>query len=228
MFWLKYTGPRTEPRGIPQINCETNSINDSYFLASKELLNHELLSNPGFLIKQSSFKTKKGADTNSALDAVHSQTPVIKSVVAHHRLIVRHEEGPFDLSTPTDMHECSVLPRRQCCVCLPFFCFFVCLFLCHLVTKKEPRDSGDEFRHEDQSQKHGVLQRRKGWMFSHLIKRTCWWTHGNAPVSTSRVDLCRWRNTQRVQTARWPLRYQWGHMGRWRGCWKSTACRGPT
>ena len=39
------------------------------------------------------------ANTNAALNAVHSQTSVVKSVVSHHRLIVRCEEGPFYLDT---------------------------------------------------------------------------------------------------------------------------------
>lgn len=39
------------------------------------------------------------------------------------------------------------------------------------MTKNESGDSGDEFRHEDQSQKHGVLQRIKGQRISHRLKR---------------------------------------------------------
>lgn len=39
------------------------------------------------------------ADTNAALNVVHSQTPVVKSVVSHHRLVVGREEGPINLDT---------------------------------------------------------------------------------------------------------------------------------
>lgn len=42
------------------------------------------------------------------------------------------------------------------------------------MAKNESRDSGDEFRHEDQSQKHGVLQRTKS-----RISVTSW----SAPVA---------------------------------------------
>lgn len=42
---------------------------------------------------------KNMADTNAALNAVHGHTPVVKAVVPHHRLVVRGEEGPFDLDT---------------------------------------------------------------------------------------------------------------------------------
>lgn len=44
-------------------------------------------------------------------------------------------------------------------------------FHCNLMAKNESGDSGDEFGHEDQSQKHGVLQRIEGERISHRIKQ---------------------------------------------------------
>lgn len=173
------------------------------------------------------FKPQKGGNTNSALNAVHSQTPVIKSVVAHHRLIVRHEEGPFNLNTHRQAWMQRVVKATGLCLCWG-------IYFCGCSFSASPRDGKwiqrsrrwvPSWRPEPETRR---TAESKESSVSPPIERTCCWSHGDAPVSTSRVDLCRWRNTQRVQTVRWPRRYPWGRMGRWRGCWKSTACRGPT
>lgn len=43
--------------------------------------------------------------TQSSLDSVHSQTPVVSSVVVHHCVTVGGEEGPFDLVTKDESRD---------------------------------------------------------------------------------------------------------------------------
>lgn len=96
--------------------------------------------------------------TDPSLDSVHSQTPVVSSIVSPHSVAEGRQERPFDL-------------KKHCVGMYPFdlntliisswskhrhdehWVFF------NLVTKDKSWYSGDEFSREDQRQKHCILRR---------------------------------------------------------------------
>lgn len=102
--------------------------------------------------------------TYSALDVIHGQTPLVPPVVLHHRFTERRQKRPLDLKIHAQTHYCRMLQAiraqtRCLCGCVAVWFWWWCC--CDLMAKEEPRDSGDELSHEDQTQEDGILQGKR-------------------------------------------------------------------